>query len=90
MLTETDERVLRFLSKQERKTADVGKNCFAGGTARRAKDTVLVAAAHLRRMESRGLVACRGKGDRLVWRSLRDGGGSGGAGEMQGDLGLDQ
>lgn len=90
MLTETDERVLRFLSTAERRTAEVGRNCFAGGTARQAKDTVLVAAAHLRKMEARGLVACRGKGDRLVWRSLRDGGGSAGAGEIQGDLGLEK
>lgn len=69
MCSETDNRVLSYLSTGPKRTAAVGKHCFGQGGGER-KNTVLVAASHLRKMEVRGLVVCSDRESKsgLLWR----------------------
>ncbi len=73
MCSETDNRVLRYLSTGPKRTAAVGRECFAQEPGRR-KNTVLVAASHLRKMEARGLVVCSDRESKsgLLWRVADD------------------
>lgn len=60
---------MRYLSTGPKRTAAVGKECFAQGSGNR-KNTVLVAACHLRKMEARGLVVSSDKESKsgLLWK----------------------
>lgn len=63
--SDTDLRVIRFLRGGPRNTTQVGGVCFRVDGKRTSGTRP--AAAHLAKMEARGLVRSRGSRERLVW-----------------------
>ena len=66
-LSDTDQRVIRFLRGGKKNTTAIGKACFRSEGS--AKDSgTRPAAAHLARMGERGLVLRTGSGYRTYWQ----------------------
>lgn len=64
--SETDLRVIRFLRAGMKSTTAIGRECFRTDGGSRDSG-IRPAAAHLARMQSRGLVQRTGRGHRTLW-----------------------